>query len=1461
MRRKAERMRRSVSRCVSLGMAVTMVFCSDATGYAAQISRNPAAGTEAAENTDDSMRIAGAVLKGAENAPSEQDRDSGTGLTETEPGPGESESAESEAGSADPGTEAEPGSGGNEPGPAETEEALSEPVPTETEEVSPEPAPTETEEVSPEPGPAEAEEESTEEVSPESTEAEEVPSEPEPADTEEAPSEPESTGQPDDADKGEGAGADSESGSTPAGEELPGTESGTGNAGSGDDGGPQTEEETKGAEVPAAVRLERTCELMDIGQTIKLPGYTFVDAAPENPAVTWTVEDMGNVVLDAAAGTVRAVKAGIAFIKLQLVQAPDVSAVFQVVVRPEAPASVSAFPQDYRSVRMEWSEVPEAEGYLILRRAEKEGTYTQVADIPAGGTPGYVDSGLLTGRNYAYQIAAYVTYKDENGVLRYAESTRKATVTAQPQLGRVEIKGAQPVSAVSAEITWEPLDGADGYTVYRAEGGSADFSEAGTVTGNATSYTDSALRAGLVYRYTVAGYRLLEGSRVYGEESDEATVKPVPQAPELSVSLPDYRSVRLSWKRVEGADGYEIVRKVSGNSTFKKVKTIQKGSTKKWTDNGVDTGTKYVYRIRAFQKVGNSTIWSDYSAEQKITPTLAAPTVTLRAAEYNSLTVTWSKISGAQSYRIYRATSLKGTYKLIKSVKGNKTFRYTNTRLKPGNTYYYKVCACRTVDGETVNGIRSEAAASQVIPGAPELRAEAAGATAVRLTWNKVELPAKGCGYYVYQIVNGKEEKLATCKKSAASYVVEGLDWGQKYSFKVAAYVKNSKGRAVRGMDSNVLTASPELLPVEIQSVEPSVKGMQIVWSATEDEDEDTYLIYRSRSEKSGYKQIGKVQRRAGTKVHSFEDKEVSVGKRYYYKIRCEKAVPGKKNAKSDYSEVESAVAAPPAPVVTLKSETSTSIKLSWKAVKGTSSGGYVVYRSTSENGKYASIKKINKRTTTSFIDKGLTIGETYFYKVRAYCMVNSKEVYGPYSDVRSQKVVPATPEIEVKPVDYTTISISWKKVEGCDGYQIYKSAAADGTFKKAGTVSASKTSYEDKKVTIGVASYYKVRAYCSKNGKKVYGSYSAVKGAVPVLTKPTDLKAEMTGDTQVKLTWKAVPGAETYTILRGTSLNGTFRIASEICNTNTFTDNNAVAGNTYYYKLYAVRGEARSEMSDAVAATPSALTVSVTDVLVKTGSSVKVTATANPASVIAWTSDNPAIAMVTSDGVIYGVRAGTTKVNAIANGIKKVVNVTVRDRIDLKGPDISSDNGTVDFQAVRASGHEYVMLRISNGTTADPAFETNFINAKAAGLKVGVYCYARARTAKEAEAEASKVLQLLNGRALDYPVVYDMEEQTLLYGLSNKIRSGNLEAFRNTIVNAGKQYKFALRATTEWLTTYLENERLTGVNLWVINHRDAALGHGYTGKGTVIMWQYTDKGTVSGINGNVDLSLSYVAY
>lgn len=195
-------------------------------------------------------------------------------------------------------------------------------------------------------------------------------------------------------------------------------------------------------------------------------------------------------------------------------------------------------------------------------------------------------------------------------------------------------------------------------------------------------------------------------------------------------------------------------------------------------------------------------------------------------------------------------------------------------------------------------------------------------------------------------------------------------------------------------------------------------------------------------------------------------------------------------------------------------------------------------------------------------------------------------------------------------------------------------------------------------------------------------------------------------------------------------------------------------------------------------------------------------------------------------------------------------------------GIDVSKWNGDIDWNAVKNSGINYVIIRCGyRGSTTgalieDPKFKTNIKGASAAGLKVGVYFFTQATNEVEAVEEASMVLSLIKGYNISYPVFLDVEPSGgRADSISAEVRTAVCKAFCQTISNSG--YATGIYANKTWLESKIHTNSLSSsYKIWLAQY---AATPTYGGKYN--MWQYTSKGSVNGIKGNVDLNLSYLGY
>lgn len=207
---------------------------------------------------------------------------------------------------------------------------------------------------------------------------------------------------------------------------------------------------------------------------------------------------------------------------------------------------------------------------------------------------------------------------------------------------------------------------------------------------------------------------------------------------------------------------------------------------------------------------------------------------------------------------------------------------------------------------------------------------------------------------------------------------------------------------------------------------------------------------------------------------------------------------------------------------------------------------------------------------------------------------------------------------------------------------------------------------------------------------------------------------------------------------------------------------------------------------------------------------------------------------------------------------IKTLQSATANRR---SGIDVSKWNGDIDWDKVRNAGVEFAIIRagyrgsVTGSLVEDPYFAANIKGATASGIQVGVYFFTQAVNEVEAVEEASAVLRLVKEYRLDYPIFIDTE------GAGGNGRADDLdvetrtlvcEAFCRTIVNAG--YEAGVYGSRNWYNNRLYADRLDNdYYIWLAEYRSVPLYQGY-----YQMWQYTSKGKVDGISGNVDMNVSY---
>lgn len=348
----------------------------------------------------------------------------------------------------------------------------------------------------------------------------------------------------------------------------------------------------------------------------------------------------------------------------------------------QKPSNVVATPNSYNSVKISWAPTSDVSGYEIYRSTSSTGTFTKVGTT---SSTSYINTSLNTGTNYYYKVRAY-----KNGTsINYSDFS--TVVSGKPVLSTPSSLTASSMSYNTLKTSWAAVSGASGYEVYRSTSSTGTYSYVGSTT--STSYNNSGLTTNTTYYYKIKAYRMVGTTKVYSNFSAMASAKPTLTTPtSVTASSTSYNTLKTSWAAVSGASGYEVYRSTSSTGTFTFIGSTTSTS---YSNAGLTTNTSYYYKIKAYRMVGTTKVYSGYSGVVSAKPIPSVPgnftSINLNAT---SIKVTWSPVSGASGYEVYRSTTSAGTFSLLKSTTN---LYYTHTGLTTGNLYYYKLRAYRVV--------------------------------------------------------------------------------------------------------------------------------------------------------------------------------------------------------------------------------------------------------------------------------------------------------------------------------------------------------------------------------------------------------------------------------------------------------------------------------------------------------------------------------------------------------------------------------------------------------------------------------------------------------------------------------------------------------------------------------------------------------------------------------------------
>ena len=196
---------------------------------------------------------------------------------------------------------------------------------------------------------------------------------------------------------------------------------------------------------------------------------------------------------------------------------------------------------------------------------------------------------------------------------------------------------------------------------------------------------------------------------------------------------------------------------------------------------------------------------------------------------------------------------------------------------------------------------------------------------------------------------------------------------------------------------------------------------------------------------------------------------------------------------------------------------------------------------------------------------------------------------------------------------------------------------------------------------------------------------------------------------------------------------------------------------------------------------------------------------------------------------------------------------------MEIKGIDVSSYQSKPDWAKVSNSEIKFAILRIHQKSGTDSSFEHNYKGCKSNGILVGGYKYSYALTPAQAIDEAESVISVLGGRGMDFPIFYDLE-WSQQRNLGKQAIENIAVAFLTRIKKAG--YKVGIYCNLDWYNNVL-SDTLKKYDCWIARYPASDNGsvQERLRPSVGVGWQYSSRGKVSGISGNVDMDAFYKDY
>lgn len=342
------------------------------------------------------------------------------------------------------------------------------------------------------------------------------------------------------------------------------------------------------------------------------------------------------------------------------------------------------------AVKVYWKSIENAAAYKLEYRQSTISEWTVYSDNILQTDCNITN--LNIGTEYCFRVSALV-----NNEWQEPSAEAKKTVLP-PKPGSVSFT----LSDSGIGVMWAKRSDISGVIVYRSSQKNGEYAQLADLPGNeAASYNDAAITVNMSYFYKVQRYIDYNDVRYFSELSNAYEASYPLSSPSGATASADTKSTaKLKWNAVENASYYTVKYRSNGEKNYTYITTDKLSVTIK----KLNLNEAYVFYVYANNAFGASA----QSKSNKLTVKPKKATLSVKK-KGKGARLTWTKVKSVSGYKIYRSTSKNGKKVLVKTIKGNKAFSYTDKSVKKKKTYYYTVKAYVTKGKKQYEGYASSA--------------------------------------------------------------------------------------------------------------------------------------------------------------------------------------------------------------------------------------------------------------------------------------------------------------------------------------------------------------------------------------------------------------------------------------------------------------------------------------------------------------------------------------------------------------------------------------------------------------------------------------------------------------------------------------------------------------------------------------------------------------------------------